>query len=138
LSKFTNLKHASNQIINSFVSVTPVSALLEGMSLFVKSSLGGFELERPQEVVSFLEVSSASVEFSDQVFNADDVSVAKNLLNNLVVCDGDSLLVDLTVSSLIDQIGDSMSGGESESDKRFDLLEHVKSGSVNSDEDGVV
>jgi len=108
------------------------------VSLVVESTLGGAELEGPHEVVSLLEVSSNSVEFSDQVFDANDVVLSENLFNDLVRSDRDSLLVDLSVSSLIDQLRDGVSSGVSESNIRLDLLDHVKSSSVNSDEDSVV
>jgi len=108
------------------------------MSLVAESTLGGAQLERPQEVVGILEVSSDIVDLVDQVFNTDDIVLSKSLFNNFVGGDGDSLLVDLSVSSLVDHVGDSMSGGESESDIRLDLLDHVEGGSVNSDKGGVV
>jgi len=125
-------------LVNGFFSVTPVSALLEGMSLVVESTLGGAELERPKEVVSLLEVRSDSVDFVDQIFNTDDAVLTKGLLNDFIGSEGNSLLVDLTVSSLVDHVGDGVSSGVAESDIRFDLLDHVKSSSVNSDEDTVV
>lgn len=108
------------------------------MSLVVKSALGGSELEGPEEVISFFEVSSASDEFVDKVFNADDVEFSEGLGDDFVGGKGDSLLVDSAETSLVDQISDSLSGGIAESDKRFDLLEHVQSGSVDSDQSGVV
>jgi len=125
-------------LVNGFFSVTPVTTLHEGVSLVVESTLGGAELERPQEVVSLLEVGSDIVDFVDQVFNTDDTVLTKNLFNNFVGSDGDSLLVDLSETSLVDQVGDSVSSGETESDIRFDLLDHVKSSSVDSDEGSVV
>jgi len=136
--KLRNLKHVSNQFINGFFSVTPVTTLHERMSLVAESALRRAELERPHEVVSLLEVGTDSVELSDQILNTDDLVGSEDLLNDFVRSDGNSLLVDLSVSSLVDQVGDSVSGGVSESDKRLDLLDHVKSSSVDSDEDGIV
>jgi len=83
-------------------------------------------------------VSTDRVNFTDQVFNADYVVFAKFLLNNFICGEGNSLLVDLTVTSLIDQLRNSGSGRITESNKRLDLLDHVKSSSVDSDEDGIV
>jgi len=125
-------------LVNGFFSVTPVTTLHEGMSLVVESTLGGAKLEGPKEVVGLLEVGSDSVDFVDQIFSADDTVLAKSLFNDQVGSDGDSLLVDLTETSLVNQVRDSVSGGVSESDVRFDLLDHVKSSSVDSDEGGVV
>jgi len=125
-------------LINGFFSVTPVTTLLEGVSLVVESTLRGSELERPEEVVGFLEVRTNSVDFVDQIFSADDAVLTEGLFNNLIAGDGDSLLVDLTETSLVDHVGDGVSGGVTESDIRFDLLDHVKGSSVDSDEGGVV
>jgi len=125
-------------LVNGFFSVTPVTTLLEGVSLVTETTLGGFELEGPQEVVGFLEMGSDSVDFVDQIFDADDAELTKGLFNDEIAGDGDSLLVDLTETSLVDQVRDGVSSGISEGDIRFDLLDHVKSSSVNSDEDTVV
>jgi len=108
------------------------------VSLVVESTAGRVELEGPKEVVGLLEVGTTSVKFSDQVFSTDDLVLSESLFNDFVGSDGDSLLVDLTETSLVDQVRDSVSGGETVSDKRFDLLEHVKGSSVNSDQSGVV
>jgi len=125
-------------LVNGFVSVTPVTTLVEGMSLVVESTLGGAKLEGPEEVVGFLEVGSDSVDFVDQIFNTDDAVLTKGLLNDFIGSEGNSLLVDLTETSLVNQVRDGVSGGVSESDVRFDLLDHVKSSSVDSDEGSVV
>lgn len=108
------------------------------MSLVVETALGGSELERPKEVISFFEVRTNGDEFVDEVFNPDDVVLSEGLGNDFVGGKGDSLLVDSSETSLVDQIRDSLSGGITESDERFDLLEHVQGGSVNSDQGGVV
>jgi len=78
------------------------------------------------------------VNLIDQVFNADESELSKRSFNDFVGSKRDSLLVDLTVTSLVDHLRDSMSSGISESDKRLNLLDHVKGGSVNSDKGGVV
>jgi len=83
-------------------------------------------------------MSSDIDKFSDQVFNADNVELSKSLLDDFIAGDGDSLLVDLSVSSLVDHLGEGVSSGISECDIRFDLLDHVKGGSVNSDQNGLV
>jgi len=132
------LEHSGNQSVDLFFSVTPVSTLHERMSLVIETTLGGVQLEGPHEVVGLLEVRTNSVELVDQVFNADDAELSKSLFNNQVAGEGNSLLVDLTVTSLVDHLGDGILGGESESDVRFDLLDHVEGSSVDSDEDGVV
>jgi hypothetical protein len=81
---------------------------------------------------------SAGVNFIDQIFNADDSEFSEGSLDDLIGSKRDSLLVDLSVSSLVDHFRDGGSSGESESDKRLDLLDHVEGGSVDSDKGGVV
>jgi len=85
-----------------------------------------------------LEVWSNSDDFVDQVLNADDSVLAQNLFDNFVCGKWDSLLINFSVSSLVDQVRDNLSGWVAEGDERLDLLEHVEGGSVDSDEDGVV
>jgi len=132
------LEHSGNQSVDLFFSVTPVSTLHERMSLVIETTLGGVQLEGPHEVVGLLEVRTNSVELVDQVFNADDAELSEGLFNDLVGSEGDSLLVDLTETSLVDQVVDGLSGGISEGDVGFDLLDHVEGSSVDSDEGGVV
>lgn len=49
------------------------------MSLVRKSSPGSSKLEGPQEVVSFLEVGTNSVDLVDEVFNIIDAVFSKGL-----------------------------------------------------------
>ena len=65
-----------------------------------ETSSWGSELEWPQEVVGFLEVGTDSIDLVDQVFNANDSGLAQNLFDDGVAGEWDSLLVDLTISSL--------------------------------------
>jgi len=65
----------------------------------------------PKEVVGFFEVRSDCVDFVDQIFNADNVVFAEGLSNDFVVGKGNSLLVDLSEASLVDQVRNSLSGG---------------------------
>ena len=78
-------------------------------SLVDLSTSGWIELERPQEVARFLEVWSAGRDFSDQVFYADDVLLCQYLFDGEVGAEGDSLSVNLTESSLVDQLGNEAS-----------------------------
>jgi len=108
------------------------------MSLVVESTARRAKLEGPQEVVGLLEVGSDIVDFIDQVFSTDDFVLSESSFNDFIAGNGDSLLIDLTITSLIDQIGEGMSGGISVSDIRFDLLDHVEGSSVDSDQSSIV
>lgn len=74
----------------------------------------------------------------DEVLNAVDTLAGELTGNDGVVGEGESLLVDLTVTSLVDELGDGGSGRETVSDERLDNTDHVPGGLVELDEDGVV
>ena len=74
----------------------------------------------------------------DEVLNAVDTLAGELTGNDRVVGEGESLLVDLTVTSLVDELGDGGSGRETVSDERLDNTDHVPGGLVELDEDGVV
>ena len=76
--------------------------------LLVHSTSRAVQLEGPQEIVGFLEVSTNSDDFMDEVFDTDDVLATQGSLDDLVVGDGDSLMIDLGISSLHDQLPDAL------------------------------
>jgi hypothetical protein len=83
------------------------------MSLNLNSTVGGGELEGPQEVVGGLEVGSASNEFVDKILSAGDAFALELLVEEGVSGGsdkGNSLLVSrLDVTSLVDELGDGLS-----------------------------
>lgn len=48
-------------------------------------------------------MGSNGVDFVDEIFNALDSKLAEGLFNDVVICDGNSSLVNLSVSSLVDE-----------------------------------
>lgn len=58
---------------------------------------GRRKLEWPQEVGCLLEGRAHSVDLMDQVLNADDVVLAKSLLNDAVVDQWNAALVNLQI-----------------------------------------
>lgn len=56
----------------------------------------------------------------------------------MVIEEGNSLLVDLSVSSLEDEFSDVLSGGVAEGDVGFNSSDHIDGGLIDSDEDSVV
>ena len=56
----------------------------------------------------------------------------------MVIGEGDSLLVELSVSSLEDEFSDVLSGWVTEGDVGFNSSDHIDGGFVDSDEDSVV
>jgi len=108
------------------------------VSFVVESTLGAVKLERPKEVVGSLEVGTAGSEFVDKILNRFNTDSAQTSLDDIVGSERDSLLVDFSVTSLVDQIVDDLSGGITESNIRLNFLKHIQSGSVYSDQSGVV
>lgn len=58
------------------------------------------------QYTNLLEVWPGSGDFVDKVLNAEDVEFAKLPLDDRVIGEGDALLVDLAVSTLVDQFSD--------------------------------
>lgn len=69
-----------------------------------EATLRGTELERPQEVVSLLEVIPNSVDFMNEILYADDAILAQLLFNDGVVSNGNALFVHFTITTLVDQL----------------------------------
>ena len=96
------------------------------------------ELEGPEEVGGLLEVGADSEDLVDQILHADNAVLAKVLLDNGVVGKSDALLVDLTVTTLVDELTDGLEVGVTPSDEGLDDLEHLNGGLGQADEDTVV
>jgi hypothetical protein len=131
--------HFLHESVDKFFSVTVSSeSLCEGVSLDLESTERGTELEWPEEVVDFLEFWTASDDFMDDILNTVETVLSKDTLDNGVVGEWDSASIDFTVTSLVDELLNGVSGWETESNKWFDHSEHVPSGLVELDEDTVV
>jgi len=70
------LVHALNQVVDLVLSVSSITSLDEVGGNFLESSSGRRELEGPQELVNLFEVRSNSVDFVDDILNADHVEFA--------------------------------------------------------------
>ena len=96
------------------------------------------QLEGPQEVVGFLEVRAASSDLVDEIFNANNALGTESVLDDLVVVERDSALGDLTITTLVDQLGDGLDGGFTIGDVGLDKLKHDERGLVHTEEHTVV
>lgn len=96
------------------------------------------ELEGPEEVGGLLEVGANSVDLVDEILSADDAVLAEVLLNDGVVGKSSALLVDLSVSTLVDELLDGLQVGVTVGDPRLNNLEHLSGGLGDLDEDTVV
>lgn len=103
-----------------------------------EATVGVAELEGPQEVGGLLEVGADGVDLVDQVLHTDDAVLAEVLLDDGVVGERDALLVDLSVTALVDELLDALQVGVTVGDPGLDDLDHLHGGLGDLDEDTVV
>lgn len=96
------------------------------------------ELEWPQEVGGLLEVGSNGVDLVDEILHADDAVLAEVGLDDGVVGESNALLVDLSVSALVDELADGLEVGVTVGDPWLDDLKHLEGGLGQADENTVV
>jgi len=105
---------------------------------WAEATSGRGQLERPQEVAGLLEVGADGVNLVDEVLDADDAELAEVLLDDVVVGDGEALLVDLSVAALVDELTDGLQVGVAVCDEGLDDLQHLAGGLGEPDEDTIV
>lgn len=96
------------------------------------------QLEWPQKVTSLFEIRPHSNNLMNQVLHTDDAKFAQLLLDDLVIGKGYTLLVDLSVAALIDEVADRFDTRVTVGDVGFDYFEHFGGGFGEFDEDAVV
>jgi hypothetical protein len=127
-----------NQVVDEVLTVAGITSLDEVKELaLVETTVGVRELERPKEIVCFLEVLSGVIDLMNKILNADDTELAKDLLDDSVIVEGNALLVDLSVSTLVDKFTDGLQVRGTVSDVGLDQLKHL-SGSVGETEEDTV
>lgn len=152
--KAKSLDHLVDQLGHVLLPVSGITTLDVASELSRPPSTSGVgELEGPKVGGSLLEVGSASSDLVNQVLHTyllvevfgrmgkrhtDDTEFTELLLDDLVVGDGDSLSVDLCVSSLVDEFSDSFKVDLTVGNVRTDEVEHLLSSLGDSDEDTVI
>lgn len=96
------------------------------------------QLEGPQEVAGLLEVRSNSENLVNQILHTDDAVLAKVVFDQLVVGEGNSLLVDLSVTSLVNELSYGLEVGVAKGNVWVDNGQHLLSSSSQSNEDTIV
>ena len=69
------------------------------------------QLEWPEEVGSLLEVWASGDDLVNEILNTEDIVLSKSVLNYCVRSKGNTLLVDLSVTTLVDEFTDSLQVG---------------------------
>jgi len=110
------------------------------MSELPSSEASGWvrEFEGPQEVGSLLEVGSNGEDFVDQVLHAYNAVLAQVGLNDRVVGKSNALLVDLSVSTLVDEFTNRLQVGVSVGNPWLNNLQHLEGGLGHANKDTVV
>jgi hypothetical protein len=136
---FINLVHLADEGVDSLLTVAKVTTLDEVLELAgTEATSGVAELEGPQEVGGLLEVGANGEDLVDEILNADDAVLAEGGLNDGVVGQGNTLLLDLSVSTLVDKLLDGLQVGVTVGDPGLDDLEHLSDGLGDLQEDTVV
>ncbi len=132
-----NLDHLSNES-REFLTVTCITTFVEAELLSSVTTGGVAELEGPEEGVDVLEVRTASNNLVNKIFHTDDAVLAENALNDGVVREGDTLTVDLSITTLVNKITDSLKVDSTPGDVGGSLDKHLGGSLVNTDEGSVL
>lgn len=131
--------HVLNEVVNELFSVSVGTETLgEGVSLLLESTVWGVELEWPEEVVGFLEFWSNSDDLVNKILNTVNTVSSEGSSNDAVVGEWNSLSIDLTISSLVNEVRDGRFGWITISDEWLNNSEHVPGTLVELDESSVV
>jgi len=120
------LVHAANELVNLVHSVSSITTLIEVLKLGLESTSWGGELNGPEEVVGLLEVGANGVDFVNQVLNAHNTELVELSLNNGVIGNGNTLLVNLGESALVDDFTDGLEVGVSPGNVWLNKVKHLK------------
>lgn len=134
--KPANLVHLLDQVVDELFSVTSVTTLDEVEELSgSETTVRVGQSEWPQEVVDLLEVWTNSEDLVDQVLNGDDTVLTQSSLDDLVVRQSNSLVVDLTETSLVDQLSNGSQVRVTVGDVWLSQLEQLRGSLGDLDED---
>lgn len=133
------LVHLADESVDVLLAVAKVTTLDEVLELAgVEATVGVGQLEGPQEVGGLLEVGADGVDLVDEILHADNAVLAEVLLNDGVVSQGNALLVNLSVSALVDELLDALQVGITVGDPRLNDLDHLGDGLGDAHKDTVV
>ena len=124
--------------IDEVLAIAVVTALHKVSKLVLPATIGGVQLEGPQKVGNGLEVGTNGEDLVHEVLHANDALVAQSLLDQGVVGDGDALLVDLGVATLVHQLLHSLEVGIAVSNVGLHNTQHVDGSLVQLNKHSVV
>jgi hypothetical protein len=136
LMRKLNLVHLADESVDVVLTVTGVTTLDVVPELAgAEATVGVGQLEGPEEVVGLLEVGANGVDLVDQILHADNAVLAEVLLDDLVVGEGSALLVDLSVTTLVEELTDGLQVGVTVGNVGVDDGQHLL-GSLGETDEG--
>lgn len=134
-----HLVHLADEGVDSLLAVAKVATFNEVLELAGAEATGWVgQLEGPQEVGGLLEVGADGVDLVDEILHAHNAVLAERLLNDGVVGQSNALLVDLAVTTLVDEFLDGLQVGVAVSNPGLHNLQHLGGSLGGLDEDTVV
>lgn len=85
-----------------------------------------------------LEIRADGIDLVDQIFDTYDTVFAEVLLDDGIVGESNTLLVDLSVSTLVDELADGLEVRVTVGNPWLDNFKHLKSSLGHANEDTVV
>lgn len=133
------LVHLADETVDVLLTVTGVTTLDVVLELAsAETTVGVGQLEGPEEVVGLLEVRANGEDLVEEVLHGDNTVLTEGSGNELVVSKGDTLLVDLTVTALVEKLADSGVVGVTVGNVGLNKSEELLGGLGDSEEDTVV
>jgi hypothetical protein len=133
------LVHLSDQSVDLVLTVTEITTLHEVTELAGTETTSWVgELEWPEEVGGLLEVWSNSEDLVDEILHADNAVLAEVGLDDGVVGKSNALLVDLSISTLVDELADGLEVWVTIGYPWLDNLQHLEGSLGHADKDTVV
>lgn len=84
------------------------------------------QLEGPKKIGSLLEIGADGVNLMDKILHTDKAVLAQIILDELIVGQGDALLIDLAVAALVDEVAHCLDRRESIRNVRLHHFEHFR------------
>lgn len=129
----------SDQSVDLLLTVTKVTTKNVVVELsWAETTSWVAELEWPEEVGGLLEVGADGEDLVDQIFHTDNTVFSEVGLDDGVVGKSNALLVDLSVTTLVDELTDGLEVRVTISDPWLNNLEHLEGSLGHTNEDTVV
>ena len=134
-----HLVHLPDQRIDVILPIAQITTLDVMLELpGTEAARGVAQLEGPEEIAGLLEVGSHGEDLVDEIFHAHDAVLTQARLDQSVVGQGNALLVDLAVATLVDELSHRLEIRIAVGNVRFDHLEHLRGCLGDPDKDAVV